>query len=198
MAVQCANCGEELLGAVNRCWRCGQTLVAHAGPVDLPPVRRSPVVGPLDRPPGASIEAVLVEDAAQAPASGIRRGSPFAGGANAPAKTAVPFMQPSASSVPRRSFQVAPRVAAAASIAMGLIGIGVSFVFSPGALLIAIAGIGFGIWGLYSPNRTLGVFGLVLCCVALALSAFLLTVELYIYVYGISPFAAPAPPMTTE
>jgi len=28
VAVKCSKCGEELLGAVNRCWRCGQAFVA--------------------------------------------------------------------------------------------------------------------------------------------------------------------------
>src|SRR3954471_6203119 len=27
-AVRCSTCGEELLGAVNRCWRCGTAVVA--------------------------------------------------------------------------------------------------------------------------------------------------------------------------
>ncbi len=45
MPVKCSNCGEELLGAVNRCWRCGKAFVAP--PADTPPVRRLP---PSDAP----------------------------------------------------------------------------------------------------------------------------------------------------
>ena len=43
MKVTCATCGEELLGAVNRCWRCGTKVASRAGDIDLPPVRRAPV-----------------------------------------------------------------------------------------------------------------------------------------------------------
>jgi hypothetical protein len=48
MPVHCAKCGEELLGAVNRCWRCGTALVPQSGPSGIPPVRRAPVEAPLD------------------------------------------------------------------------------------------------------------------------------------------------------
>ena len=40
MTVRCAQCGEEMLGAVNRCWRCGNPVVANAAEPDLPPQRR--------------------------------------------------------------------------------------------------------------------------------------------------------------
>jgi hypothetical protein len=43
MPVHCSHCGEELLGAVNRCWRCGTPFVSRPGPAELPPVRRAPV-----------------------------------------------------------------------------------------------------------------------------------------------------------
>ncbi|HND54025.1 MAG TPA: hypothetical protein PLV92_16555 [Pirellulaceae bacterium] len=50
MQVHCAKCGEEVMGAVNRCWKChhsfGNRLAAQ-----LPPVRRPPIDGPLDRAP---------------------------------------------------------------------------------------------------------------------------------------------------
>ncbi len=48
MPVHCAKCGEELLGAVNRCWRCGTALVPQSGPAGTPPVRRAPIEVPLD------------------------------------------------------------------------------------------------------------------------------------------------------
>lgn len=43
MATICSNCGEELIGAVNRCWRCGREFEIDAL-ADVPPVRRSPVL----------------------------------------------------------------------------------------------------------------------------------------------------------
>src|SRR4051795_11818810 len=39
MAVRCSKCGEELLGAVNRCWKCGQTFALHPEMDGTPPVR---------------------------------------------------------------------------------------------------------------------------------------------------------------
>lgn len=43
MAVRCSHCGEELMGSVNRCWKCGQQFTSRPGPSGMPPVRRSPV-----------------------------------------------------------------------------------------------------------------------------------------------------------
>lgn len=43
MRVKCSKCGEELLGAVNRCWRCGTRVASRPGDTDLPPVRRAPI-----------------------------------------------------------------------------------------------------------------------------------------------------------
>jgi len=43
MAVICAKCGEELLGAINRCWRCGTEYESRSGETDLPPIRRRPI-----------------------------------------------------------------------------------------------------------------------------------------------------------
>ena len=42
MKKTCEQCGEELFGAVNRCWQCGAAVVvAHSS--DVPPIRRRPV-----------------------------------------------------------------------------------------------------------------------------------------------------------
>lgn len=58
MAVHCGKCGEELLGAVNRCWKCGTVYQPQSGGASLPPVRRDPVEAapqsaapPADAPP---------------------------------------------------------------------------------------------------------------------------------------------------
>lgn len=48
MAVRCSKCGEELLGPVNRCWKCGQQFTAQAETGGLPPVRYAPVNLPPD------------------------------------------------------------------------------------------------------------------------------------------------------
>ena len=50
MSVHCAYCGEELMGAVNRCWRCGRRFAFAPTPESEPPVRRAPIDGPLNEP----------------------------------------------------------------------------------------------------------------------------------------------------
>ena len=54
MAVKCAQCGEELLGAVNRCWRCGTRIESRPGQTSMPPVRRAPVAPAAAMPVGSS------------------------------------------------------------------------------------------------------------------------------------------------
>lgn len=48
MSVCCSECGEPIIGNVNRCWRCGNQIQAVADAENKPPVRRRPVV--LDEP----------------------------------------------------------------------------------------------------------------------------------------------------
>ncbi len=73
MAVLCAKCGEELLGAINRCWRCGTEYESRSGDIEIPPLRRAPVASLVppapaelgsDRPPeqpDAPLEAILID-----------------------------------------------------------------------------------------------------------------------------------------
>lgn len=42
MKRRCENCEEELIGSVNRCWKCG-TAVDVESLLDTPPIRRAPV-----------------------------------------------------------------------------------------------------------------------------------------------------------
>lgn len=60
MKVTCANCGEELIGAVNRCWRCGNPVVSSPGSDMAPPVRRTPVED------ADAVDAVAAMEAAEA------------------------------------------------------------------------------------------------------------------------------------
>lgn len=99
MAVRCSKCGEELMGAVNRCWRCGQSFEVLAGPAGVPPVRRAPPAPPAARQTdsgaaaGGSAEEAGARDllaggglagqdgTAAVPVAVRRVGSPFAAGA---------------------------------------------------------------------------------------------------------------------
>lgn len=53
------------MGAVNRCWRCGHQFSATPAADGQPPIRRDPIVGPLDRtptpigPPSATVAASM-------------------------------------------------------------------------------------------------------------------------------------------
>src|SRR5688500_13239744 len=76
MAVLCSHCGEELMGAVNRCWKCGKPILSHSGPLDVPPIRRSPIVGPLNAPLEATVLEQPAEPVPEHPE--LRRGTPFA------------------------------------------------------------------------------------------------------------------------
>ncbi|MFM7073758.1 MAG: hypothetical protein ACKO38_18380 [Planctomycetota bacterium] len=55
MKVHCGYCGEEMMGAVNRCWRCGHRFAATPAADGQPPIRRDPIPGPLDRTPTPSV-----------------------------------------------------------------------------------------------------------------------------------------------
>ena len=91
MQVCCGKCGAELLGAVNRCWRCGTAVLSRPGDTRIPPVRRPPLPGaagsgvavsPADGPaPGGPVMLAPADapgtGAVAAPVVARRVGSPF-------------------------------------------------------------------------------------------------------------------------
>lgn len=77
---------------------------------------------------------------------------------------------------------------AIASVVLGVMALVATRLITPGALLISILGVGMGVWGLYSDRRGLAILGLALCCIAMAISGFLIVVQLYTLVYGYDPF----------
>src|SRR5436190_459879 len=118
MAVTCSNCGEELLGAVNRCWKCGSAFAAPPKTADEPPVRRAPVpieqlqaysAMPAGAENGSVMAEVLDESGAAIPARPEhfvpqrRRGSPFA-------DTHAPATRPAAAVLIRPARPYAPPV----------------------------------------------------------------------------------------
>jgi hypothetical protein len=177
MAVQCAHCGEELLGSVNRCFRCGQTLVAHAGPTDLPPVRRPPIADPVDAP----VAAILVSDQVDDESRNVppmRTGSPFTSPSTTLPHTLQARFQNLASVPGPRASSLAPNLAGGFSIGLGVIACVISYAFWPGGVGIALAGIGFGLWSLASHKRLLGTSGLVLSVIGFAVAVYFFSTSL--------------------
>ena len=168
--VTCSECGAELIGAVNRCWKCGQEVLTRAGDSSLPPVRR----GPLDE------EQILVaqladERPAEQPVEIRRVGSPFASDAELtplPGRPIQPFARPR----PPRDASV---YGAALSVAMGVMGLIVGY-WSWLAGLPATIGIVVGFWGLRSERRGMAWIGLTLCVLAIAVGL----VKRYESLYG--------------
>ena len=82
MAVRCSHCGEELMGAVNRCWKCGRAFSAQPATDGLPPVRRVPVAAvsaeAINESSDAVVKAEVATELVAAKADKpIRSGSPF-------------------------------------------------------------------------------------------------------------------------
>jgi hypothetical protein len=185
MAVQCANCGEDLLGAVNRCWRCGQVFVPQKGSGDAPPIRRAPIAS-AEGPP---VLAEAIGHPRFRAAKRIRRGSPFASAdrhSNDASLQEGQQFRPYSVYVPRNG---AAGVGAALSSLLGPTSLLMNLGFPTGALVVGLIGVGVGCWGLTSERRGLATCGLVLCCLAVAVAGFLVVVDLYSSVYGVNPFA---------
>jgi len=198
MAVLCAACGEELLGAVNRCWRCGQAFKAHSGPSDLPPVRRS---RPKKQAVVASVEQKEDSETAESePLTAIlvptRRGSPFAD-RGLVARHDMIATGTSEVLHSKAQRQVAATSAAILTFPIGFVALVLAFYFPLGGIVVASFGIAVGTWGLHSRRRTVALSGLLLCCLCLALSGFNAAVELYVYFYGVKPWDAPDPSVLT-
>jgi hypothetical protein len=191
MAVRCSKCGEELLGAVNRCWKCGQSFALRPEIDGRPPVRAA-AGGAAEQP----LDAVVLDDAE---AAAVATQAPTA------AATAMP---PLAHSVPPRSFQAAQArpvstadlVDARRASVMALGGMVASLVLAVFALalapfrfeaaVVALLGLIMGIWGLYSPRRRWAFAAMLLCCLAIALGSYTGVRQLYDHIQKNRPVEA--------
>jgi hypothetical protein len=165
MAARCSKCGEELLGAVNRCWKCGQAFALHPEMDGRPPVR-------AEAPPdtGRPLDAMVLEPGTKTSAASV--GAP----PSATIPVAAPrFIPPRRSStaelVDARRAAMMAMGGTVASIVLGIFAAGLAVVWPPVAV-IAILGLAMGIWGLGSPRRNWALIGMLLCCLAIGLGAY--------------------------
>jgi hypothetical protein len=189
MAVRCSKCGEELLGAVNRCWKCGQMFALHPEIDGRPPIRSElPVV------PEHTLEAIVVEPTGEKEAAA--NSLPSAPIAALPAKPqAVPvamprYVQPrrasTAEMIDAQRNSIMAMGGTVASLVLGVFAAGLS-IFWPPAAVIAVLGLVMGIWGLYSPRRNLALAGMLLCCLAIGFGAYGMARSTYNYVQSLRP-----------
>jgi hypothetical protein len=214
MSIHCAKCGEELMGVVNRCWQCGQEFDASSKDRDLPPVRRRPVLTPASD----IFVAELSDTSSSKPVSPmklrsfrtpdetatVRRGSPFADRGTAILEAATlentlgqssNALKPNRLSTTATQHQPAYRQAsggatasAALVLPLGVVSFIAAFLFPLAGVLLALLGIGFSIWGLFSRRRIVAVAGLVICILSLTTAAFHGSVAIYKSAYGVAPW----------
>ena len=181
MAVRCSKCGEELLGAVNRCWKCGQTFALHPEMDGTPPVRaQQPPMSQPSQQPAAQASGVGASPTATVPAPA----APVT-----PAWTPQPLPPRRATTAEiieaRRTGQMAMG-GTVASIVLGVLAAGFSLVWPPAAI-IAVLGLCMGIWGLYSPRRNWALIGMLICCLAIGIGMYGGARALYVYVQSQRP-----------
>lgn len=212
MAVFCAKCGEELLGAINRCWRCGTEYESRSGNIDVPPVRRRPI-----KPVEAAAEALVIDgdeplivdgnpsaDEAEIQPRGeeeqesqpktepqLRRGSPFRQKTDAPQDESPHGTElgapPRATIYPKH---VAASVGSTVAITLGLLSLILGYFVPLAGVIVAGIGIGMGVWGLSSTRRRSAIVGLLLCCLAITFSGFFGAAQVYQMIHGDNAFDA--------
>lgn len=76
------------------------------------------------------------------------------------------------------------------TLPLGIISFVAAFLFPLAGILLALLGLGFGVWGLNSRRRGWAVVGLLICCLSLAIATYYEVVEVYISWYGVAPWAS--------
>ena len=187
MPVNCSHCGEPLMGSVNRCWRCGQSLVVVAGEPELPPIRRERVE--LASVPTASLVDSEVDGNSSAD-SLPTDSSPFNELLQAPvsprATDAAEATRDAISATgssdaipvePARRSPVQPKYpkkvfAESCAITSVVVGVLTAFtaLLTAWSLIPALVGIVLGIVGLGSERRKTAAVGIAICCAVVLIS----------------------------
>ena len=219
MARFCTNCGEELLGAVNRCWKCGDEVLTRGG-FATPTGPNIPLAEVVPDSPESTDEAwgddqqavpPTQEEADQSEAEvvlGDLQDKAIVGDvvpgeplevieAETVAPSVVEPPQPDyaakdhVAEITRYPLHMAAGGGAVASLILGLIGFGSAFWIPEGGVLIGLLGIAMGAWGLYSQFRGWAAAGLTVCVLSFALSGTLLTIKVHEAMFGYGPFDPP-------
>lgn len=211
-ARECPQCGEPLMGAVNRCWKCGLDLRAETRPGALPVSKTAfepLVVAELADAPAAAVptEPVAVASPATAvnpsePAVGaeapvlefgpngslLRRGSPFTPGALLMPPKPMPTLGATTRPKPPSLQQAyASNGGAIAALVLGIFGVILSPLRFEGAI-VGMVGLVMGLWGLYSQRRGWALAGLILCCLAIAIGMYTGAVWLFKVTHNATPW----------
>ncbi|MBC7856231.1 MAG: hypothetical protein IAF94_22600 [Pirellulaceae bacterium] len=175
MAVRCSKCGEELLGAVNRCWKCGHAFALRPEIDGRPPVRTDwPVSAeePLDAQviEQSTSDASLPAERAIQPVVFAAPQSPFLSPLAVPHRVS-PRRPQTGELIDARRAGLMAMGGTVGSLVLGLFAAVLAMIWPPAAL-IAVLGLALGIWGLGSPRRNLALVGMLLCCLAIGLGAY--------------------------
>jgi hypothetical protein len=177
MPRECGKCGEELLGSVNRCWRCGEEFISVGVATDT----QVESVDPQLEVASSAIEAIPVESTDDLPSK--------------PEQHIVATVIEPAGQVENINNRPLPapyatdQMPAMAAVAGFVLGIGsvVGCWWTAWMLLPAGVGILFSIAGLGSRQQKLAVVGAALCLVALTVSGYLCVCEIFFSMYGYYP-----------
>jgi hypothetical protein len=222
MTVRCAHCGEELLGAVNRCWKCGQQFVARPTVEGLPPVRveAEQLAAVTSQEP---LEARVLDDAEviATTETTVLTASPRAEhvGSNVQERQAATLPPPSIFPPPPNPLSPAsayasplaypamqrpspprtpprPNLAALggayAALFLGFFGL-VLAPFRWEAAIVGFCGVLMGLWGVYSPRRNWALVGMLLCVLAIGWGGVTGVNDLWLYLNRNAPIVQEEP-----
>lgn len=214
MKIICAKCGEELLGAVNRCWKCGTEFDLPSGDEDGPPVRRAPIAD-LHPAPSDNANLPVMAELADSEVSSTSSATPLprneTGSHTLPASAATqPAHEPALSTLdtaagaerkgaeqtkppamlPSPRFRISHRYGGwlgGLALVIGLSSAAFSY-HSFWALAGSFLGLALGIWALAGQRRGAAMLGIIFCCIALTVSGYRIVLVAYESVMGYSPF----------
>jgi len=201
MKVWCAACGEELMGSVNRCWKCGKTFPVQPEGGSKPPIRRLPIAAARPQPVSESsgetgegqfefVATVAKGDnptnERERPAS-LRRGSPFARGSNprpideiltiADQNRNMEVNSPAAK--PGYDLRKGMYGMVLAAVVLGTISLLVVWILPYAGVLLSIIGLMLSVVALHSGRQKGVLTALILCCFSLLVSTGLSAFDFY-------------------